>query len=140
MRRIHKFLNLSSTEQTLLIRTWFLLGFIRLGMALLPFSTLRKLLYRFRSILGRGEKKFSEDRLVWSVGVVSRYIPKATCLAQAITTQILLQQAGHQACLHIGVTEAEEGGLKAHAWVESQGKVLIGGIDLNQYTHLLALE
>ncbi len=107
---------------------------------LLPFSTLRKLLYRFRSILGRGEKEFSEDRLVWSVGVVSRYIPKATCLAQAITTQLLLQQAGHQACLHIGVTEAEEGGLKAHAWVESQGKVLIGGIDLNQYTHLLALE
>jgi hypothetical protein len=140
MRRISKFLNLSSIEQRLLIRTWILLGLIRLGMALLPFSTLRKLLYRFRSILGRGEKEFSEDRLVWSVAVVSRYVPKATCLAQAITTQLLLQQAGHQACLHIGVTEAEKGGLKAHAWVESQGKVLIGGIDLNQYTHLLALE
>ena len=140
MRRIHKFLNLSSTEQSLLIKTWILLGLISLGLQLFPFSTLRKLLYRFRSILGRGEKEFSEDRLVWSVGVVSRYIPKATCLAQAITTQLLLQQTGHQACLHIGVTEAEEGGLKAHAWVESQGKVLIGGLDLNQYTHLLALE
>ena len=140
MRRIHKFVNLSSTEQSLLIKTWILLGLISLGLQLFPFSTLRKLLYRFRSILGRGEKEFSEDRLVWSVGVVSRYIPKAACLAQAITTQLLLQQAGHQACLHIGVTEAEKGGLKAHAWVESQGKVLIGGIDLNQYTHLLALE
>jgi len=140
MRRIHKFVNLSSTEQSLLIKTWILLGLISLGLQLFPFSTLRKLLYRFRSILGRGEKEFSEDRLVWSVEVVSRYIPKATCLAQAITTQLLLQQAGHQACLHIGVTEAAKGGLKAHAWVESQGKVLIGGIDLNQYTHLLALE
>jgi hypothetical protein len=140
MRRINKFLNLSSIEQRLLIRTWILLALIRLGMALVPFSTLRKLLYRFRSMLGSVEKEFSEDRLVWSVGVVSRFVPKATCLAQAITTQLLLQQAGHQACLHIGVTEAEKGGLKAHAWVESQGKVLIGGIDLNQYTHLLALE
>ena len=140
MRRISKFLNLSSTEQRLLIKTWIVLGLIRLGMALLPFSTLRKLLYRFRSILGRSEKEFSEDRLVWSVGVVSRYIPKATCLAQAITTQFLLQQAGHQAYLHIGVAEVEKGGLKAHAWVESQGKVLIGGIDSNQYTHLLVLE
>lgn len=109
-------------------------------MVLLPFSTLRKLLYRSRSILGGNNKEFPEDRLVWSVGVVSRFIPKATCLAQAITTQFLLQQAGHQARLHIGVTEAEKGGLKAHAWVESQGKVLIGGVDLNQYTHLLALE
>jgi hypothetical protein len=140
MRRISKFLNLSSTEQRLLIKTWILLGLISLGLQLFPFSTLRKLVYRFRSILGGGEKEFPEDRLVWSVGVVSRYIPKATCLGQAITTQLLLQQAGHQACLHIGVTEAEKGGLKAHAWVESQGKVLIGGIDLNQYTHLLALE
>jgi hypothetical protein len=140
MRNIHKFLNLSSTEQRLLIKTWILLGLIRLGMVLLPFSTLRKLLYRSRSILGGNNKEFPEDRLVWSVGVVSRFIPKATCLAQAITTQFLLQQAGHQARLHIGVTEAEKGGLKAHAWVESQGKVLIGGVDLNQYTHLLALE
>jgi hypothetical protein len=140
MRRISKFLNLSSTEQRLLIKTWILLGLISLGLQLFPFSTLRKLVYRFRSILGGGEKEFPEDRLVWSVGVVSRYIPKATCLGQAITTQLLLQQAGYQACLHIGVTEAEKGGLKAHAWVESQGKVLIGGIDLNQYTHLLALE
>jgi hypothetical protein len=139
MRRIHKFLNLSSTEQRLLIKTWILLGLIRLGLQLLPFSTLRKLLYRFRSILGGDKKEFPEDRLVWSVGVVSRYIPKATCLSQAITTQFLLQQAGHQACLHIGVTEAERDS-KAHAWVESQGKGFLLGIDLNQYTHLLALE
>jgi hypothetical protein len=140
MRRIYKFLNLSSTEQCLLIRTWILLGSIRLGMGLFPFSTLRKLLSRLKPQSNGIGKKFSKEQLVWSVTVVSRYIPKATCLAQAITTQLLLQKAGHQACLHIGVTEAEKGGLKAHAWVESQGKVLIGGIELNQYTHLLALE
>jgi len=140
MRRIHKFLNLSSTEKRLLIRTWFLLGFIRLGLQWFPFSTLRKLLYRFRSILGRGEKEFSEEQLIWSITVASRYIPKVTCLSQALTAQLLLQQKGHQAYLHIGVTEAEEGGIRAHAWVESKGKVLIGGIDLNQYTHLLVLE
>jgi hypothetical protein len=140
MRKIRKFLNLSSTEQRLLIRTWILLGLIRLGLELFPFSTLRKLLDRLRSILGRGEKEFSEEQLVWSVTVVSRYIPKATCLAQALTAQFLLQQAGHQACLHIGVADADEGRLKAHAWVESQGRILMGGFDLNSYTHLLALE
>jgi hypothetical protein len=140
MRRIHKFLNLSSIEQKLLIKTWILLGLIKLGVTLLPFSTLRKFLYKFKCIFGGDKKAFPEDRLVWSVGVVSRYVPKTTCLVQAITTQFLLQQAGHQACLHIGVTETEKGRLKAHAWVESKGKVLIGGIDLNQYTHLLVLE
>ena len=140
MRKIRKFLNLSFSKQRLLIKAWILLGLIRLGLELFPFSTLRKLLNRLKSIMGGFEKEFSEQQLVWSVAVVSRYIPKATCLAQALTAQFLLQQAGHQACLHIGVTEADEGRLKAHAWVESQGRILIGGFDLNKYTHLLALE
>lgn len=139
-RKIHKFLNLSSAEQHLLIRAWILLGVIRLGLELFPFSTLRKLLDRLRPKLDSFKKEFSEKQLVWSVTVVSPYIPKTTCLAQALTAQLLLQQAGHQACLHIGVEEAEEGGIKAHAWVESKGRILIGGTDLNRYTHLLALE
>ena len=109
-------------------------------MELFPFSTLKKLLGRLRPISGGSRKDFSEEELVWSVEVASRYIPKATCLAQALTTQFLLQQAGHQARLHIGVTESEEGGIKAHAWVESQGRILIGGFEINRYTHLLALE
>ena len=140
MRKIRKFLNLSSGERRLLIRAWILLGVIRLGLELFPFSTLRKLLDRLRPKLGTFKKEFSEEQLVWSVVIVSRYIPKATCLAQALTSQCLLQQAGHQARLHIGVTDSEEGRLKAHAWVESQGRILIGGFDINKYTHLLALE
>jgi hypothetical protein len=140
MRQVSKFFHLPSVEKCLLFRAWILLGVIRLGLELFPFSTLRKLLDRLRIKLGSLKKKFSEEQLVWSVTVVSRYIPKATCLAQALTTQFLLQQAGHQACLHIGVTEADEGRLKAHAWVESQGRILMGGFDLSRYTHLLALE
>ena len=140
MRRIHKFLNLSSSERRLLIKKWILLGVIRFGLELFPFSTLRKLLFKLTFLFSAPTKDFSEEYLVWSVAVVSPYIPKTTCLAQALAAQFLLQQAGHRACLHIGVEEAEKGSLKAHAWVESQGRILIGGFDLNRYTHLLALE
>ena len=140
MRRIRKFFKLSSEEQYLLIKTWILLGIIRLGLELFPFSTLRKLLYKL-TILFRGlGKDFSVEYLVWSVAVVSPYVPKTTCLAQALTAQFLLQRAGHQARLHIGVNYGIGGRLEAHAWVESQGRILIGGFDLNRYTHLLALE
>ena len=140
MRRIHKFLNLSSNERRLLIKTWVLLGIIRLGLELFPLSTLRKLLLKLRFLFSVSIKDFSGEYLVWSVAVVSPYIPKTTCLAQALAAQFLLHQAGHQARLHIGVEEPEKGSLKAHAWVESQGKILIGGFDINRYTHLLALE
>ena len=140
MRRIHKFLNLSSSERHLLIKTWILLGVIRLGLELFPFSTLRKLLFKL-TFLARGPvKDFSVEYLVWSVAVVSPYIPKTTCLSQALTAQFLLQRAGHQARLHIGVNYGIGGRLEAHAWVESQGRILIGGFDINRYTPLLVLE
>ena len=140
MRRIRKFLSLSSNEQRLLIKTWILLGVIRLGLELFPFSTLRKVLFKLRFVFRAHVKDFPEEYLVWSVAVVSPYVPKTTCLAQALGAQFLLQQAGHQACLHIGVEEGEKGRLKAHAWVESKGRILIGGFEINRYTHLLALE
>jgi Transglutaminase-like superfamily len=140
MRRIHKFLNLSSSERRLLIKTWILLGVIRVGLELFPFSILRKLLFRLTCLFHGLEKDFSKEYLVWSVAVVSPYVPKTTCLAQALAVQFLLKQAGHQARLHIGVNYGIGGRLDAHAWVESQGRVLIGGFDTNRYTHLLALE
>ncbi len=42
MRRLHKFIYLSGRERQLLIQTFVLLGFIRLGLLLLPFRTLHQ--------------------------------------------------------------------------------------------------
>src|SRR5438309_451978 len=67
------------------------------------------------------------DRVVWAVVVASRYVPMSTCLTQALAAQVLLARRGYSAHLHIGVAkEGAEAKLKAHAWVESDGKVLIG--------------
>ncbi len=140
MRRIHKFLKLSSAEKRLLIRVWILIGTIRLGLKLLSFSTLKKIFVSIKSLLVFSIDEFSEEQLTWAITVASRYIPRTTCLAKALALQLLLQQAGHQACLHIGVNYGIGGRFEAHAWVESHGRILIGGFDLNRYTHLLALE
>ena len=91
-------------------------------------------------MIARGGEAWSEDLLVWAVGAASRYVPRATCLAQALAIQLVLKQSGRPASLHIGVNGAEGKYLDAHAWVESQGRVLFGGSNLGSYTHLLALE
>jgi hypothetical protein len=140
MRRIHKFLKLPSAEKRLLTRACILIGTIRLGLELSSFRTLRKFLASIKPYPSKFTGKFSEEQLTWAITVASRYIPKATCLAQALALKVLLQQAGHLACLHIGVEQAGKGNLKAHAWVESGGRILIGGLNLNQYTDILALE
>ncbi len=140
MTRINKFLRLPFSEKNLFIKAWALLGIIRLGLSLLPFITLKKLLRIIGPPMAGANDQLSEDRLVWAVAAASRFIPKATCLTQALAIQLFLKQSGREAHLHIGVDHGEGGRLDAHAWVESRGRVLFGGSNLSRYTHLLALE
>jgi hypothetical protein len=130
MRRMYRFLCLPARDHHLLVRSAFLLGGIRLGLWLLPFERLRRVLAR----AARWGCRASADRVVWAVSVASRYVPMATCLAQALATQVLLGGANHPASVRIGVARGEEGRLRAHAWVESEGRVLIGSLeDLAHY-------
>ena len=140
MTRLNKFLRLPLSEKILFIKAWILLGIIRLGLSLLSFITLKNFLRVIGPSIARVGEQLSEDQLVWAVAAASRLIPKATCLAQALAVQQFLKQSGREARVHIGVERGEGGHLDAHAWVESRGKVLFGGSNLRQYTHLLALE
>jgi hypothetical protein len=56
-------------------------------------------------------------------------------------TQILFARYGFTAKLRIGVAKDGRERLKAHAWVESQGKIVIGNMqDLSRYKALPTLE
>ncbi len=122
MKRLRKLLILTSSERRLLVSAVFLLGAIELGLWLLPFQTLRRLLQR----MAKGNTEVQEvdsatvSRVAWAVTVVSRYIPGARCLAQALATQVLLAKSGYLTDLRIGVARGKGGQLRAHAWVESQ--------------------
>ena len=49
------------------------------------------------------------------------------CLTQALAGQVLLERYGYPALVHVGVTKkAKNGTFQAHAWLESDGKVVIG--------------
>jgi len=72
-------------------------------------------------------------RIVWAVSGASSYIPEATCLTQALAVQILLNRQGILADLRLGVGRNGDGQFKAHAWVEKDGRVLIGDYELESY-------
>jgi hypothetical protein len=67
-------------------------------------------------------------RAAWAAHAVGRrFLPERPCLTQALVLQYLLLRHGDEATeLHIGVTKEKEG-LQAHAWIERNGTVLIGG-------------
>lgn len=137
-----KFGRLSSSERRLMFSAALLLGAIRLGLWLLPFLTLRRQLAKITltNTQLQGEQ-VSIGKVVWAVEVLSRYIPGVKCLARALATKVLLRRYGHGADLRIGVARSEKGQLQAHAWVESQGRIVSGRLeDMRRYTPLPPLE
>lgn len=68
-------------------------------------------------------------RAAWAANAVGhRFLPNRPCLTQALVLQYLLLRRGDESAeLHIGVAKGQEGELLAHAWIERNGRVLIGG-------------
>src|SRR5438445_4686679 len=143
MKRLGKFLRLAQAERVLLLEATLLLGAIGLGLRLLPFVRLRELLYRLsrpRDGL-RPQTPLSATRIAWAVERMSRAVPGArSCLVQALAAQVLLARRGHEACVRIGVARPPDGSLEAHAWVEGDGAVLLGGQPAPQFTPLATSE
>jgi hypothetical protein len=66
-------------------------------------------------------------RIGWAVRNAARLVPGASCLTQALAAQYLLARAGCRAQLQVGVAQDPSGRLLAHAWLVSDGRVVIGG-------------
>ncbi|WP_193195680.1 lasso peptide biosynthesis B2 protein [Nostoc sp. MG11] len=140
MKQVLKLLRFKNKDRYLLINTFILLGLIKLGLWLLPFQILRQIL---GSISQPNTKldQTSLSKITWAVNVSTRYMPNgAKCLARALACQVLMTRRGYSPELRIGVAKSEEGKLEAHAWVESQGQVVIGYLtDLPRFTQLPSL-
>ncbi len=77
-------------------------------------------------------RKYSPEELAGALLSGSRFVPGSTCLVQALAGQWLLQGEGYAPQLRIGVSKAE--GFQAHAWLELEGKVLIGDSEVERFT------
>ncbi|UBF26555.1 lasso peptide biosynthesis B2 protein [Kovacikia minuta CCNUW1] len=130
MKQLHKVWLLSSHIRFLLIRAFTLLACIRLGLWLLSFRQLNSLIQR---VINQDSSKqpssaISIDDVIWAIETATHYLPgQPKCLARALATQLLLQRYGYRSDLRIGVAINEMGVFTAHAWIERNGQVLIGG-------------
>lgn len=142
MGRLAKWLRLPTPQRWLLLRAFLWLSVVRIGLWVLPFQQLPRFVKRVTSARTERSKRAALwiENVPWAITVASRYVPgTATCLPQALGTQILLQRAGAPAHLHIGVGKGEQGEFQAHAWVESQGEIVIGADAPGNYTPLWVL-
>jgi hypothetical protein len=130
MNKLRKVLRLSRYESILLLVTFSLLFVVRLGLFLLPFQTLVRLLGIVSKIpVQIYQETEVPSKIVRAVDMSSFYMfGNVKCLARALTTQTLLKWHGYAPDFKLGVTRSDSGQLEAHAWVEYEGEVIVGDL------------
>jgi hypothetical protein len=119
------FQGLSWPQRRLLIRAWFLLPLVAAGLRLLGLRRMLALLRPAGVRASPGQHDLAAASAV--AGIVNRAanwsLARASCLTRSLVLVRLLQKAGLEADLRIGVRKPK-GGFEAHAWVEHQGVAL----------------
>lgn len=141
MQKLRKAWELSGEERLLLLKVLALFPLVCLGVRLLPFRTLVSLLPKKRPSEGkaRGSVLDSAERIAYLVEVASRHhFLKPSCLENGLILSGLLNNRGFESNLKIG-TYKTNGKFEAHAWVEHQGRVILGG-PVERYAPLLSAE
>lgn len=138
MLRLRRFLALPLAKQWLLLETTILLSLIVIALRIVPLRWLQQFTKRPPTYTHIPDRR---SQLAWAVRKTSRYIPLATCLPQALVTKLLFARYGYPTELRIGVVKDQDGQLEAHAWVESDGVIVVGSLpDISRYTPLPSLE
>jgi hypothetical protein len=65
-------------------------------------------------------------RVAVAIGVASRLVPGAMCLAQASAGRALFALRGYRVTMRVGVRETGEKQILAHAWLLSGEQVILG--------------
>lgn len=137
MNLIKGFFQLSQDRKSLLMKSIVLTLLIRTFLYIFTFSKIQTITHRLtRTNFHKKNPKSTKD-IIWSVKVASNYIPKATCLVQAITAQLFLTYNGYDSTLKIGVIKSDN--FEAHAWIEINNVIVLGDSDQN-FVPLLDLE
>jgi hypothetical protein len=140
--RLRRLLRLDPEERSLLTSALLLESVIATALWLLPFRSAAKLVTRLGASNGkRASDPRVVERVAWAVAAASRHLPfGASCLTQALVSQLLLARRGQDARLRLGVATSGAGKLHAHAWVESEGKIVVGARGAGAYTPLPAFD
>jgi len=101
-------------------------------MRILRFTTLTKMLSnRKLPQKARGSQSCGAERVAYCVELASRFDPlQATCLKKALVLYALLIRSGLDVRLFIGAAKTKSDladCIDYHAWLEHQGRVILGG-------------
>jgi hypothetical protein len=140
LRSFRSVLRLPAIQRRLHVRALATVVVIRAALTLLPSRLIIRGVARLSSDRPGARTKGLDPRMITrAVERVSLRVPGATCLTQALAAHMLLWSHGHRSSLCLGVARTEQGDFRAHAWLESQGRIVIGADGVAKLTRLPAL-
>jgi hypothetical protein len=136
--RIKSFFSLDFQKRTLLLKSFWVVGIVRICLSLVGTKKTREFTSKFSINTGNS----TPSELAWSVRIASKVVYNATCLTQAISLQAMLSRSDLGSVLRIGTRLSNDRTVEAHAWVLIGDDVLIGDFnhDISSFTVLLDLE
>ena|SRR5438876_9930903 len=134
-----KLTRLSPPDRRLVLQAAALAAAVSVALHVAPFRLVRAALARVARP-SRGAH-LPVLRIVWAVTAATRRVPGANgCLVRALVAQALLAHHGHPAAVRLGVARRHAGTLAAHAWVEGEGRIVVGGAERPGFSPLPRLE
>jgi hypothetical protein len=109
-------------EKRLTIAAWIVVPAVRVAVACLPFRLVQHAAVRPAR---RSRSPLSPDRIARAVNDAARRLPGTTCLTEVMAAAYLCSRYGHTVTPRLGVGRSDSG-IAAHAWLESEGRVILG--------------
>lgn len=102
---------------------------LRIALSCVPYRHVKGMVDRrtVKHVLPASEQEVYQRQIIWAIQLTGRYLlGNKPCLPQALALQWFLKRSGIEAEMHIGVKK-EAGQFEAHAWIEQDGVVIMGG-------------
>lgn len=99
------------------------LAAMRIALTCVGYAAIRK---RMPEAAASPQSHYYARQLARRIERLARFVPRASCLTQALALQYLLARAGHACDLHVGVRRDPLGRFEAHAWVSCNGRIVLG--------------
>jgi hypothetical protein len=128
VKTLYKFIGRHPAEQWMLVKALVVVTAVRIALTTVPYRRVEAWSARRPGQESDATLSPRHARTLWAVGAVSsRLLGKRPCLVQAIAARWMLGRQGLDTDLRIGVARKAGELLLAHAWLERDGRVLIGG-------------
>jgi hypothetical protein len=135
---LSRFFALNGSNKRVLVEALLSLVLASVAIRILPF---RRTAAWMSSAPGRVSEQANHEQLVnqcrWAVLTWADRVPwRAVCFQRGLALHVMLRRRGIPSTLNYGVAHGGAKGLRAHVWLSTNGRMVLGGEDAPAFTCL----